>query len=449
MKKLLSLLLVMCLGITLAVGCGKSSPTSSNEDNNNSTSNEDNQDNNSTSNEDKQKITIWAWDPNFNIAIMNKAKDLYTANNSNVEIDIVDIAKSDLEQKLHTNLASGLTTDLPDIVLIEDYNAQKYLQAYPGSFEPLTNKINYDDFANYKVELMTVDGEMYGVPFDSGASGMYYRKDYLEEAGYTSDDLENITWDEYIAIAQDMYNKTGRKMLSTDPNDGGLMRIMLNTTNQWYFDAEGNVNVADNEAMKEAARIYSEICNADFTKITTGWSEWVGAINTGDVATITTGVWITGSVKAEESQSGLWRVAPTPRLNVEGAVNASNLGGSSWYVLSSSKSKDAAIDFLSKTYDQNTDFYQEILIDKGAVGSYIPSQSGSAYSAQDPFFDNQVVFGSFSQWMQKIPSINYGLYTYEADAAIMKYMFDVYSGKLSIDDALKKAEEQLLIQIQE
>ncbi|HPO92028.1 MAG TPA: hypothetical protein PL072_01030, partial [Phycisphaerales bacterium] len=39
----------------------------------------------------------------------------------------------------------------------------------------------------------------------------------------------------------------------------------------------------------------------------------------GDVATMTTGVWITGSVKAEKSQSGLWGVAPIPSLGIPGA----------------------------------------------------------------------------------------------------------------------------------
>ena len=49
--------------------------------------------------------------------------------------------------------------------------------------------------------------------------------------------------------------------------------------------------------------------------------------------------------------------------------------------------------------------------------------------------------------MKDIPSVNYGLHTYEADAAIFNVMPDVYSGNLSIEDALKKAEEHLKNQI--
>ncbi|MBN2795914.1 MAG: extracellular solute-binding protein [Clostridia bacterium] len=393
------------------------------------------------------KITIWAWDPNFNIAIMEEAKARFEKEYPNVEIEIVDYAKADLEQKLHTNLASGTTNGLPDIVLIEDYNAQMYLQSYPGSFADLTGQIDHKDFVDYKTELMTLDGKVYGVPFDSGVAGFYYRTDILEAAGYSASDLADITWDDFIKIAQDVKDKTGTAMLAFDPNDGGLMRIMMQSAGAWYFDEEGNPNLANNPALEDAVRVYKEIAGSNFIKPTSGWGEWVGAFNSGDTASVITGVWITGSVKAEASQSGLWAVAPVPRLNVANSKNASNLGGSSWYVLNSSKEKGTAIEFLKTTYAKDVDFYQNILVDRGAVGSYIPSQSGSAYVAEDPFFNGQKVYADFSKWMSEIPAINYGTYTYEADAAIFGQMGEVYSGG-NIKDALKKAEDQLKSQIQ-
>ena len=426
MKKLLSLILVLVMLFAIT-GCAKEVDSSKVDEN--------------------AKLTIWAWDPNFNIAIMESAKAIYAKDHPNVEIEVVDFAKGDVEQKLHTMLASGTTDGLPDIVLIEDYNSQKYLQSYPGSFADLTDAMDYSKFAEYKVSLMTLDGKVYGVPFDSGATGFYYRSDYLADAGFSAADLENITWDRFIEIGEIVFEKTGKQMLATDPNDGGLMRVMLNGAGAWYFDKDGNVNLANNPALAEAVRVYAAIVNSPMTKITSGWNEWVGALNSGDVASITTGVWITGSVKAEASQSGSWAVAPTPRLNLSGAVNASNLGGSSWYVLDSSKSKGTAIDFLKQLYAGDVDFYQSILVDRGAVGSYLPSAEGDAYAKADDFFGSQKVYTDFAKWMDQIPALNYGLYTYEADAAIMAQMPSVYEGG-SIEEALKAAEAQLKSQIQ-
>ncbi len=116
------------------------------------------------------EVTVWCWDPNFNVAIMKEAAARYTAKHPDTTFNIVDFAKADVEQKLQTGLASGMTDTLPDIVLIEDYGAQKYLQSFPGSFAALTDKIDYSGFAKYKVDLMTLEGQVYGVPFDSGVT---------------------------------------------------------------------------------------------------------------------------------------------------------------------------------------------------------------------------------------------------------------------------------------
>src|SRR5690606_37629879 len=153
-------------------------------------------------------ITVWAWDPNFNGATMTQAAERYAAQHPDVNVNIVDFAKADLETKLQAQLASGTTDGLPDIVLIEDYGAQKHLPSFPGAFGPRTSRIDYSGFAPYKVELATLNGEVYSLPFDSGVTGMFYRADILEEAGYSAEDLQDITWDELIEIGLDV--KIGR-----------------------------------------------------------------------------------------------------------------------------------------------------------------------------------------------------------------------------------------------
>ena len=145
-------------------------------------------------------ITVWAWDQNFNVSIMQEAAKIYQKANPNVSIEVIDFAKNDIEQKLQTMLASGVTSSLPDIVLIEDYNAPKYLSSYPGAFAPMTGKVNYTNFAPYKINLMTLNGETYGLPFDTGVAGLFYRVDLLAKAGYKPEDMENITWDQLIEI---------------------------------------------------------------------------------------------------------------------------------------------------------------------------------------------------------------------------------------------------------
>jgi lactose/L-arabinose transport system substrate-binding protein len=393
-------------------------------------------------------VTVWCWAPEFNGAAMNEAIARYTAANPDHTITVVDFAKGDLETKLQTQLASGTTEGLPDIVLIEDYGAQKYLLSFPGAFEPLTDKIDYSQFADYKVSLATVDGQTYSMPFDSGVTGLFYRSDLLAEAGYDAAALADITWEQMMEIGLAVKAKTGKPMFSMDQADAGTMRMMLQSAGSWYFNDDGSVNIAGNPVFKASLETWVKMLQtADLYKAVSGWGDYTGAFNNGDVAGVYTGVWMTGGIKGN-NMSGKWGVAPLPKLsNVEGAGHASNLGGSSWYVLSSGPAKDTAIDFLKTVWGGDADFYQKILVGQGAFGAYLPAREGEAYSATDEYFGGQAVWANFSEWQAAIPGVNYGIFTNEVDAAIVAQIPALVAGG-SIDEAIAAIDAQVALQIQ-
>ncbi len=396
---------------------------------------------------DSNEITVWAWDPNFNIKAMNLAKDAYASENSDLEIKIIENAQDDIIQKLNTSLSSGTTKGLPNIVLIEDYRAQSFLQAYPDMFHELTGAFNADDFAQYKIAPTSVDGENYGLPFDTGVSGLYVRTDYLEQAGYTVEDLQNIDWKQYIEIGKKVKEATGKHMLTQDPNDLGLIRMMIQSAGSWYMKEDGKTpNLAGNEALKVAFETYKEILDADLVKPISDWSQFLAGFNSGDVATVPTGNWITPSIKAEASQAGKWAVVAHPRLpGVQESVNASNLGGSSWYVLNVPGKEDAA-DFLAKTFGSNVEFYQTINKEIGAIGTFKPAADGEAYQAGDEFFGGQKIIADFAAWTEQIPQINYGLHTYAIEDILAVEAQNYIKGKdldKVLEDAQKQAEAQV------
>jgi lactose/L-arabinose transport system substrate-binding protein len=393
-------------------------------------------------------ITVWAWDANFNGATMQQAFDRYKASNPDDTIDIQIFDKAAMEQKLQAQLASGQTTGLPDIVLVEDYRAQKYLLSFPGAFEPLTDKIDYSKFAPYKVEAATVDGQTYSMPFDSGVAGFFYRSDVLAEAGYTAEDLNDITWDRLIEIGQDVKEKTGQILLPIDPNASDLFRIMMQSAGSWYFDADGNVTIADNPVFKSALETYQRILAAGISKPKNGWTEYTGSFTSGDTLGTPTGVWMTATIKASADQSGKWAVASIPRLaDIETSVNASNLGGSSWYVLSSAPEKDKAIDFLATIWGADVDFYQDILVNQGAVGTYMAAREGEAYKASDDFFGGTPVWQNWSTWLSEIPGVKYGIFTEEADAAVVAQIPAITGGG-NIDEIIATIDAQVRQQTQ-
>ena len=395
-----------------------------------------------------EEVTVWAWDPNFNGAAMQQAADRYAKINPDAKITVVDFGKGDLEQKLQTQLATGVTEGLPDIVLIEDYGAQKYLLSFPGAFEALNGSIDYSKFADYKVALASVGGDTYSLPFDTGVAGFFYRSDLLEQAGFSASDLDDATWGEVIEIAKTVAEKTGIPLFPIDLNDPGLVRIMLQSAGSWYFTPEGDLNLKGNPAFKAALQAYQDIVTTpEIFQTVSGWGDYTGSFTGGGSVGTVTGVWMTGTIRAADMPNQ-WGVAPVPKLEgVEGAVSASNLGGSSWYVLSSSEEKDTAIDFLSKVWGSDVDFYQDILVNQGAVGSFLPARNGAAYSSSDDYFGGQAVWQNFSDWLATVPAVNYGIFTNEVDSAVAAQLPALAKG-LDVDEAIERIDAQARSQIQ-
>ena len=394
------------------------------------------------------EISVWVWDAQFNGNTMREAGELYTADHPDVTFNVDDTAsQDDIRAKLQTQLLAGSTEGLPDIVLIQDDVAQKYLQSFPGAFEPLSDSIDMSVFAPYKVAAATYDGKSYSVPFDSGVTGLFYRSDYLEEAAFTAQDLENITWDRLIEIGTAVKEKTGKPLLDLDLNDTGVIRMMMQSAGEWYFNEDGSLNILENAPLRKALETYAKFYQADLVKPVSGWAEYTGAFTSGEVAVVPVGVWITATIKANADQSGLWGVAPIPRLDIEGSVNASNQGGSSWFVLSSSDNKEETIDFLKTVWAENPDFYQDILIKRGAVGSLLAAREGEAYKASDDFFGGAPVWQNFSTWLGQIPSVDYGTFTAEVDSAVQAQLPTIIQGG-DLDAALQAINEQAQQQMQ-
>lgn len=389
-----------------------------------------------------KKVVIWAWDDTFNIKAANMAKERYLKDNPGVEVEVVSMAQEDVVQKLNTSLSSGTYDGLPNIVLIEDYKVQNYIKSYPGELKDLKSYINPSDFMDYKLSFMTEGDKVYGVPFDSGVVGLFYRTDYIEQAGYTKEDMEDLTWDKFIEIGKQVKEKTGKAMLTLDPNDLAQLRIMMQSAGGWYVDKAGNVCIDNNKVLRDAVETYKNIYDANIAKSASGWDAYIAAFQKGDVACVANGCWVSSSIQASEDQAGKWAIAPIPRLsNNPNGVNASNSGGSSWYVLDKVGNSDLAADFLSKTFASDKELLNDLVPAINLVSTLKTANKNSNYNAKSEFFGGQEIFKDFAKWSQDIPAVNYGLYTYPLEAIMAEGMQKILAGK-DIDQVLKETQAQ-------
>lgn len=439
-KKVLATLLSMVMTATLFCGCGSNKEVT--DSNGTSTEAEQTGGTESTSSDDTE-LTVWGWDASFNGISFEEADKL----DDNVTVNFVEMAKADCLEKINTVLASGVTDDLPDIVIISDAAAQGYLMSYPGSFYAMDDTLNYDDFASYKKDYVSYDGIGYGVPFDTGVAGLFYRTDYVEEAGYTEEDMQNLTWDQYMELGEKLKEK-GHYLQTYNPNDISDFQIMLQSCGQWYTDADGKADFTNNDALKECFSVFKNFNDSDYVKTVSDWTGFAGAINGGDVACVIRGSWITSTIKAADDQSGLWKLAPIPTMSQSSATNKSNQGGSSFYVLTKSAHAAEAAQFLADTFGGSKELYNTLAEDANIMGTYLPASDADAYSATDEFFSGQTINQTLASWISDIPAVNPGAYTAEAQAALLAVTPDILSDK-DLDTCLQSAQDQFNQTIQE
>lgn len=390
---------------------------------------------------DNSELVAWAWDPTYNIKALEEADKVYEPDKENLKI--VSSSQEDVVQKLNTALSANNKDGLPSIVLIEDYRAQGFLKSYPDAFEDLSDIVKKDDFAEYKFPSISNDGKVYGIPFDSGVTGMYYRSDLLKEAGYEEDALKDITWDDYIKIAKDVKEETGKAMLTVDPSDLGLVRVMMQSAGSWYTDKDGKVDIENNDALKAGLKVFASLIKDGISEPVAGWDAGVEAVNTGKVASTVTGSWYSSSIKQAEDQTGKWHIAPTPKLSdIKGSANASNLGGSSWYVLKGVGDTEKAKAFMKDTFASSKPLMETLTKEIGLVSTLKAAKETPIYQEPVEFYGDQKVYADFSTWMNDVPAVNYGQDTYAIETVMSEYAQQIINGD-DIDKVLKDAQKQV------
>ena len=426
-KKLLSLLLVTAMTVGMVAGCGSSGGDTESK---------------SASGEDENTLTVWAWDQTFNIYAMKEAEKIYQKDHPDFKLNIVETPWDDMQTQLGTIVGAGDYSKLPDICLMQDFAYQKYVTTYPDLYQDITDSgIDFSQFAEGKLAASTVDGKNYGVPFDNGTEVACYRKDILDQAGYTMDDLTDIDWDQFIKIGEDVYNKTGYSLLSVQAGSSDLIYQMLQSAGLSTWTDDNKPDIAGNKNIKQCVEIYQEMVNKHVLAVVNSWDEYIATFTSGKTAGVINGCWILASVQTATDQSGKWGLTNMPKLpGVSTATNYSNQGGSTWAITTNCKNTKLAEDFLAKTFAGSKELYDTILPSSGALSTWLPASESDVYNEPQAFFDGQTIYKDITEFASKTPSVNLGVYYTEANTALATVVANV-TGGADIDSELETAQK--------
>lgn len=385
-------------------------------------------------------FTAWVYD-DINVITLQAAVDAYQADHPDFTCEIEKVNGNDLELRVTTAEASGDYSTMPDIMIFQDYSFQKHVSNYPEVFYDLTDSgIDFTQFAAGKVANSVIDGRNYGVPFDNGIVISAYRTDYLANAGYTIDDLTDITWDRFLEIARDVKEKTGLPMLSAKAGDPQIIYIMMGSMNLSFFDDEDNVHISDSEEVKMAAQLYIDMVKEGLLLETPDWEQYYATFANGTVVGALNGCWITGNLVAAEDQSGNWAITNIPKF--ENGTNYSKNGGSSWAIAGACENAEEAAAFLKETFSgQYSEAVYEKALGQGGVATYLPAADYDIYQAPSEFFSGDAVYQKLMDYAQYMPDAKTGAYYYDCITALGVATSDVIQNGVDLDEALQVAQE--------
>lgn len=391
-------LLLFCLVLCLS-GCKKSEPQQGSEP-------------------EKKEVIIWTWDETFNVKAAKLAAEEYTEQNGQIKIVVETKEREEILSSIRNSLSAKAYDKLPDIIMLEDYDVQGMLLLYEEEFVNLASMTEYNKFSDYKTRLCTMNGNVYGIPFDSGAAALFYRIDLLEQAGFSEKDMQHLTWDRFIEIGTEVYEKTGYAMLTLDPSDFPVMRIIMQSSGRWYVTQDGSrADIAGNAALKSAFEIYKRLIETNVARGMNGWNEFISAFQNGEVVCVPSGSWIISNIKESKEQEGYWRVAEIP-VAAESETAASNVGGSSWFVLKNSQNSEDAARFLVEMFADNDAFLDTLITQTGVIPAVKNPSVYTNYEMEDAFFGGQKVTKFLTSITDEIPVVNYGNKTYEIEAIV-------------------------------
>jgi cellobiose transport system substrate-binding protein len=275
-------------------------------------------------------LTMWYWNRSVEDQLIKDVSKVYP----NIEINAVKIG-GDYNAKLKTTLAAK--AGMPDIFCV-NVNLADYFKYKDKFVNLLKPPYNAGELKKYYFEwkwnmCLTPDAKaLIALPMDTGPTGLFYRKDYVEKVGLPGD-LEKFqplvkTWDGYFNVAQKLKkigvystDNVGQLFTSMIYQIGGV--IFVDKNGKWVGERKQIRNIFDAAVKAHKLGISAKVGR---------WSaDWPNAISAGKIGMFTGAVWMKQILKdAAPNLSGKWRVVLMPG-------GSGNEGGSFICISASSK----------------------------------------------------------------------------------------------------------------
>lgn len=387
----------MC--VSMAVGCGKKEETTA---------------------EKGGKTTIEWWTPNWDEVESREMAAEFEKEHPDIKVEIVVTDWDTYKSKITTAISAD---NAPEVCTMLLTDVAPF--ATKGLLEPLdelgkTAGIDFDDIVKPALDITSVDGKEYGVPFRYDGSGIYYNIDMLKAAGY---DAFPETWDEMVEMSKKL-SKDGvygfAWPLGNQANATTRFVQQIYTYGGDVLDADGKCLLNTKESKAALGNIvdsikegYAAPGSSEFDNTTMRES-----FGQGNLAFLLSGPFDVDTLKTDYPELN-FATAVIPGIDGMGVTTANG-----WCVALAAKSenKEAAAEFIAYiTTPEN----QARLTDSFPASKTAMEYEKFATEELKPFMEqlnNSKAEPSYERWSEMEP-------------IIFQYMQNAVSGSMSVDEA--------------
>lgn len=339
------------------------------------------------------------------LTIWNRSGDLYkvfdaaikkfTAANPKVTVKHLAL---DIDAKLSNTLVSG--AGVPDGCFLDDAKVAG-LAEHLYDLTPLIEPVR-KDISPYKMSTNTVNGKVFGIPWDLDPGLLFYRVDVLEKAGV--DPASLTSYDALLQAGDAIRTKTGSKgpiHLEKSPFLGQLqLEMFANQSGTSMTDNQGKLRLES----EEYTRILTWIKQVSDQKLGSH-TEYTGPedlklLDDGTQALVPWAMWFTyPTEQLLKASKGKWRAAALPKWTPDGAVSGA-MGGSSFIIPAKAKNPELAwhlYRYLCLTTEGAKALYSPNDLYPGGLNTSVPSFVPAADPAT-PLFSKVAGLGGQDLW---------------------------------------------------
>ncbi|WP_369202220.1 extracellular solute-binding protein [Streptomyces sp. PU-14G] len=381
----------------------------------------------------KASITFWGWAPGYDDAVA-----AFNKSHPDIVVDYQSVqpgAKGGYQKMLNAVKAGNA----PCLAQVGYETIPSF--ATQGALENVAEyaSADKDDYVDAAWQSVTLAGNVYGAPVDTGPMALFYNKKVFDSL-----DLEPPkTWAAYRSAAKKIHASDPKRYISSPYMDYDYAGLAWQAGAKWFgTENDSWQTTMDSAANKKVADYWQSLTDDGLISSAPMYDQaWYTGLGNGDIATVVGAVWQAGTIKGGvKKASGDWAVAPMPQWT-EGEQRVGNSGGSATAVLKGCDDSEAAWEFAHWMSTDKKAFGG--LVDEAALYPAATDLLDLPQLKADPYFGGQNIYKVFANASPHVdPDWTWGPLMTKTSTDLNDGLGKAWVGKGSIAGALRTAQDK-------